>query len=164
MSRLLTTVLCILALVQSGFSHDPNLATFTISQKKGVWVLEMSCAQEGLDRAIRKYGPEVAERGFADKAYKEAVVEYLKSTILIQADDFAEVTLGKGGIKLGSHQSNVKFELVGMPEHPKRLKISIVSMSENPDHLSIVKVLLPTGLKRLLLDKNNHFEVAFELE
>ncbi|MBI1288361.1 MAG: hypothetical protein GC178_12385 [Flavobacteriales bacterium] len=164
MPRFITTVLCVIVLVQSGFSHDPNLATFTISQKKGVWILEMSCAQEGLDRAMRKFKPEVAKLGFSDRSYKEAVVEYLKSTIFIQADDFAEVTLGQGAIKLGAHQSNVKFELSGMPDSPKRLKLRLASMSENPEHVSLVKVFLPTELKRFLLDKNNHFEVAFEMD
>lgn len=144
-------------------AHDPNLATFSISHRNGVWLLEMSCAQAGLNNALVADSPELVKLLSTDKDYKEAVVAYLKRTILIQANVIAEVKLGQGGIKIGNHQSDVKFVLEGIPDDLKELKIQLLTMTENPQHVSLLKVYVDGDSQRYLLDRSNGYEATFSL-
>lgn len=155
LKSLLFFSLSVLSLLE--IEHDPNLATVTIKQEKGVWIFTMSCAQAGLHEAIASNHPELKNTPITETAYKEAVVEYVKKTVEFTANDFGEVTFGQGGVRLGPHQSDVKFELLNMPDDIKRFKIVIRTMGENAQHVNLVKVFLASKPERLLLDRSNNY-------
>lgn len=144
------------------FDHDPNLATVTIKKEKGVWFFTISCAQAGLHQAVITNYPELKNTPITDKTYKEAVVDYLKKTVELTANDFREVTLGKGGVRLGSHQSDMKFELQNMPDDIRQFKIVVRSMNENVHHVNLVKIYSEEGPRTLFLNSANKFEESID--
>lgn len=152
--------LILILVIQTASGHDPNLATFVISHRKGVWLVEMSCSQAALHKSITHKHPELENEGFNSKQYKEAVIEYLKGSISITANSFGKVSLGQGGIRLGDHQSDAKFELIGMPIELHELHVELRTMVENGNHTNALKVKLEDHTEKFLLTKRNNYQIT----
>lgn len=143
--------------LQSASPHDPNLATIIVRQKKGVWVIEVSCSQAGLHQAISKIQPELANADINSDKYKQAVVDHARKTILLTANSFGQLVLGQGGIKLGNHQSDLKFELTGMPEILHEIRFEISFLSANQNHSNVVRIEHGSDVSKCILNASNNY-------
>lgn len=139
------------------YAHSPNLATFQLKQYNDVWMLEGSFAFVGLDEALKKSDQhrDYSQLDLAD--YKSEVMGYIRSHINLSNADGSSVTLGDGGIKLGDHQTDVRFVIEDDHFDPMQLTIKISCMSENANQQNVF--LFPKNLNRAhqVLSAQNNF-------
>lgn len=136
-------------------AHNPLSAKFYLKVDQEASILTINLSQGGVHALMKKlYGDKVNEMG-ADE-YKKALVQYVKSHCHIS---FAgqQINLKQGGIKLGSHQTDLKF-LVDMPTAVDgSLKAHIPAFSENGNHQTIfVYDFHGTKNKIILSNKNGY--------
>jgi len=134
--RLAVALLCLMCVPGMAAAHDRDVATFVISPVttkatadrpavKG-WMMEMHVPTAALHTALVTELGKAPVEALSKKAYKERAVDYLWRHIEMKTD--TPVTLGGGGIKLGPHQTDLRFTLrrqtsqgerVGRPRDPQ---------------------------------------------
>ncbi len=146
----------ILALqVQNLRGHNPQLATYWIRNYDAVWVIEARFAHAGLQAALEKYYEEVDFDNVSTDEYKKLIVKYVKSHIQMSTISENEISLGSGGIKLGGHQTDVRFVLGNLPEKPQDLLIKISCLKENANQQNLLKIPAIRPDEHFVLDQGN---------
>ncbi len=151
--------------VSTAQAHNPEIATFRLQHKTDqISILEIDLARAGLDAALFKFYPEVDLENISAKSYKELLVNYLKETILMTSHLGEKIRLGEGGIKLGGHQTSLKFIVENFPQKPKELNFTINSFSENKNQTNILRLLINGERRKYFLKKKNNFSTKVLLE
>ncbi len=140
----------------TGRTHNPQLATFFIRNLEGVWVIEGSFPQHGLHEALREAYENIQIDSLGPPEYKNLLIDYIKGHILIETEDNREIVLGEGGLRLGNHQTDVRFVLENLPESPQDLKVKIGCLQENDHHTNILRVPA-LGNEQFILNEDNSF-------
>jgi len=106
------------------------------------------------------YGTEKLEL-MTQNEFEELIVDYIKKnfTLFIDKD---EVKLDKGGIKLGSHQTDLKFVLPAILPSLESLHISIPAFKENENHQTIFTHNL-NGSDHKILKASNTYKATIIL-
>lgn len=99
---------------------------------------------------------------YSDKEIKEAMIQYFKKNIDIKIDNWIDVVLDKGGIKYGSHSSEVIFLLKGFKEGWSSLNVEIKAFKENKKQSNLIRVIDSTGTYKAFLNSKNYFKKGFE--
>lgn len=143
-------------------AHNPLSATYYVEVKDGVQVLNIYLAQTGVDYALLKQysKSEIESMSLAD--YKQSIVDYIKSNFELQADG-RKVQLGQGGIKLGSHQTDLKFILSGIDSTTQQLEIRIPAFRENDHHQSVFSFLIYGEKGKVILHEDNDYQAHISI-
>ena len=123
-----------LCLSTSALAHDINTTTLLIRPSSAGWVLDMRFPADAANLALRD-GEQSRPWSTVEK---EGLVDHIKETVHFSANG-AAVSLGKGGIRLGGHESVLTFELVGMPAVVDGLHAEATVFSTNAHHHNIVR-------------------------
>lgn len=134
-----TLLLCWMALSAPAEAHDPNIATFELTERGHVWWLEASFPQLTVDRALEAWLGEAAVAAMSETERKEAAVAYLKRTTRIEADGVA-VPLGAGGIRLDGHQTDLRLSLPSLPEDARALSVTLGCFTETGRQYNVLRV------------------------
>ncbi|HCX22174.1 MAG: hypothetical protein CMB80_03875 [Flammeovirgaceae bacterium] len=136
-------------------AHNPAIASFNIRQLEHVWIIEGSFAQSGLHAAVEKVHPGIVAEN--SNSYKQAIAEYVKSHIEITRADGSNWALGEGGVRLGSHQTDVKFVLAKTSEFPEELTVSISCLAENKHQQNLLRIPAFKSVDHVVLSDENEF-------
>lgn len=138
-------------------AHDINTASVTLSPLNGVWTVHFSFAQAGVDYSLSKYLGNNSLDTLNAAIYKEYLADYIKSHFNLVIDN-KSIPIGSGGIKLGNHQTDIRFFLPSFPKQYNRIFLSIPLFEENPNQHTIVKIKDGLLEGRKILKHTNNFE------
>lgn len=144
------------------FAHNPWQSSIKLFLYEESGLLELNLAQYGVEQALTQKNTKLDLTTIEPNDFKELLVNYLKENIKI-AINGQQLTIGKGGIKLGSHQTDLKFQIDNIPINPKVIEVNAHCFQENIAHQNFFTVVY-NGLKnRITLNKENNFSGAFTI-
>ena len=153
-------LIAVIALVSSrAMAHNPLTAKFelTADWKNNAAILNIYTSQAGVHEALIKHYTQIDFTSIEINEYKKLIVQYLKKHILIHADDIL-LEIGEGGIKLGNHQTDLKFLIENYPSEVNTLKVEINAFQENEDHHSVFWWKTKNAKSKLILSDKNEFQ------
>ncbi len=164
LSALLSALLLALLASPAG-AHDREIATFALqpvaAKADGVeargWVLEVHVARAALD-AVLADGPAEA---VDPKGWRARAVAYIKRHVRLLRGE-TSLNLGAGGIRVGGHQTDLRFLLPELPAAGGRLKVRIDAFSEDGHQSNVLKLRGSTP-RTVVLTAENDFSVEIEL-
>lgn len=143
-------------------AHNPLSATYHFEAGKDASVLSINLSQDGVNKIlIDKYGSDEMNL-ISQKKFKELIVDYIKSNFNLTIDE-QPIILNKGGIKLGTHQTDLKFVLPPLPNDFTIFHIKIPAFKENGNHQTIFSYKMSGKKDKVILDKKNNYEASIRL-
>ena len=121
--------------------------------------MQISFSQSGANYALRKYYQNEFSAVSLEE-YEEKYVAYVKKHIQITVDN-KKIGLSSGGIKLGNHQTDMKFLLSDFPKEFENVQLDISVFKENENQNTVVKVIEGKKFIRKVLKKENEFQMKF---
>ncbi|MDO6440321.1 hypothetical protein Q4534_23040 [Cyclobacterium sp. 1_MG-2023] len=144
-------------------AHQPAISSIILAEKADhSWVLQVRSPLTSFEYVIKQnYG----ENAFATAdEFKELVINYLKENIAIQFNGDADLLLQKGAVQLG-HETNVFFQVEGVPEIMESLEVNNPSFKGINRNQSIFMVL-SEGMtnNQFILNNENQHSASLRLE
>lgn len=153
-------VVSILCIQNFLLAHNPWQSSLKLILFEESGILELNLAQYGVEQALIQKNTELDFKSIDPNDFKELLVDYLKENIKIDING-QQITIGKGAIKLGSHQTDLKFQINNIPQKPKDIEVNVHCFQENIDHQNFFTIVY-NGLKnRIKLNKENNFRGTF---
>ena len=145
----------------SVIAHNPNTTSVNLSPINGIWVAQFTISQEGANVALKKFYKDLNLQNLTLKEYKELYIKYIKEHTTLKVDG-NEVLFSSAGIKLGNHQTNIKFILEDLPISFDNIFLKLAIFEENQDQNTVVTFKNEDKTFRKVLNNNNNFELQFE--
>lgn len=142
-------------------AHNPQQSSFKLIISEPVSFLTISLSQYGVEQALIKKHPDLDISTIEIKKLKELLVKHLKENIKLFANNEQLVQIGKGVIKLGSHQTDLKFQLTNFPEELKYLEVNAPCFQENEKQNNFFTVVYKGLNTRAKLSRENNFTSQF---
>lgn len=156
--RIMRILTLILLISTSVVAHNPLIASFTISQQNGIWMLDINLAQVGAHEAMKVHYTNLNLDEMGEKEYKELMVAYIKKTCKMKFNG-KEVALGEGGIKLGNHETSLRFVLKGIEEIPNSMELKVLCFSENEGQQNIVSLIQQGHKQKHIAEAGNDYTI-----
>lgn len=138
-------------------AHNPLSALYYLEVKKDFSIITINLSQNGLHEALRKHYSDMDLEGLSDVDYKQLAVKYVKENFELKINK-NDIQLLEGGVKLGSHQSDMKFITTTLPKRFKHLDVNIKAFSENEHHQTVFSLLLNGHTSKVVLNESNNYE------
>jgi hypothetical protein len=142
-------------------AHNPNTASVIISPINGAWVARFTISQQGANHALNIYYADKDLSSISSTEYKELYIEYLRKKIVLLIDN-KEIALSSGGIKLGDHQTDIKFLLPDFPVNYNTIQLKLPMFDENKQQNTVVKFIENNKSFRKILNHKAGFSVNFK--
>lgn len=159
MKKIVFLFFCLVVSLQTIKAHNPLSAMYYLEVKEDINILNISLSQTGLNEALKKHYKNVDFNKLSGIEYKKLSVKYIKDNFYLKINN-NEVTLQDGGIKLGSHQTDLKFVLRELPKTFKILTVKINAFIENKNHQSIFSLRLNGKTSKIILSQNNNYSTS----
>ena len=141
----------------TAFAHNPLSARYHLEVDATASILTINLSQDGVNQVlINTYGMEDL-KNLDQKAFKERIVAYIKEHFNVAIDN-KKLKLDNGGIRLGEHQTDLKFVLDPISRDANALNISISAFEENNNHQSIFSYTIYGKKDRVILSKRNDYQ------
>lgn len=144
------------------FAHNPLSARYYIETTPSGSVLTINLSQSGINHLMTKKFDEDFFENVDEKAWKELIVNYIKEKFTLKVDG-EKVVLGKGGIRLGSHQTDLKFVLPFISTESKDISIDIPAFKENGEHQTIFAYNINGKTDKVILSEQNNYKAHINL-
>lgn len=144
------------------FAHNPLSAKFELIAGEDASLLNINLSQGGLSKTLNDtYGKEEIEK-LSSKEYKELIIKYIKDNFILKIEG---QTLGieAGGIKFGSHQTDLKFLMPSISKTANEMEIEIRAFSENENHQNIFYYTFYQKKGHLILSESNSFKADLDI-
>ena len=142
-------------------AHNPNTASIVISPINGVWVAQLTISQEGASYVLTSYYADKDLNSIEVAEYKELYIDYLRKKISLIVDN-KNIKLSSAGIKLGNHQTDIKFLLPDFPKNYKIVQLNLPIFTENKQQHTVVKIVEKEKSIRKVLNNSSGFKMRFE--
>jgi len=147
----------------NGWAHNPLTAKVELNTKDSeISVVNIYLSQTGLHQALLKYFDKTDISALSTTAYKKLAAQYIKEHIQLVADG-TPLVIGEGGIKLGSHQTDLKFLIKNFPKNIHQLQANIDIGKENGNHHTIFLWQQKEGQSKVVLSERNQFQTQLEV-
>ncbi|MFI8604120.1 hypothetical protein ACIGCP_06650 [Cellulophaga baltica] len=163
MKKHVLAILFVLLSYSSAMAHNPLSALYYLELKDNLGILSISVSQDGLNEALKKQHPLEDFTTITTIKYKELAVQYIKDNFDLRLNNF-EYPINDGGIKLGNHQTDIKFILDDLPKAISTIIISIDAFRENDQHQTIFSVALGTLKDKVILHEDNDYKATLHIE
>jgi len=160
--RTLLFLACIIVPYTMIHAHNPLSASFFLESKENFGILNISVSQTGLHEVIKKKFSEKDVEKLSIDEYKKIVVQYLKENFSLTIDN-NNISLLDGGIKLGNHQTDIKFITSELPFQFENILVKIDAFRENNDHQTIFSISLNGYKDKVILGQNNEYVGSFNM-
>lgn len=152
---------CLLVLVQSQLlAHNPNQASIKlVIQEKGAF-LDFNMSQYGIEQVLLKNNPDLDLRTISKKDLQQLIINEIKKQIQLTSNG-KTFDLGTGVIKLGSHETNLKFLIEDLPEHIEFIDLKADCFHENQNQVNFFTILYKGKNARAKLFKENNYQSKF---
>lgn len=142
-------------------AHNPNTTSVVFSPINGIWTVHLLISQEGANYALNQYYSQIDLPNQPVDRYKELYMDYIKSHIQLKLDD-KKMPLGSGGIKLGNHQTDIRFLLSSFPNKYETVELNLSVFKENENQNTVVRFIDGDKEFRKVLNLKNGFTFSFE--
>ena len=149
-------ILSVLLLSFFANAHQPDTSTtMLVERENNTWVLQIKASMTAFQHEVKTH--------FADTPYttpeefKEMVLEHLKNNLQIICNSTETTQIGDGIVKLG-HETNVVFEIHGIPTDMKSILVKNTAFSDIHRNQSAL-IILKEGINKehfVLNNTNNH--------
>ena len=138
-------------------AHNPLTARFELNATAPeLTLLHVYVSQTGLHQALLKHYPDTNFTTISTPAYKQLAVAYVKEHVSLRTNE-TDLTLGEGGIKLGSHQTDFKFLVTRYPAQVEALRVRIDAFGENDHHQSVFRWKRGAESSKVVLSAENEY-------
>ena len=160
MKRIFSIAALIGVLAFQAAAHNAKISTLTLRDTGSGWIIEMAFAQATIDaEMLRSHSKEELEE-MPRSLYQDKVVEYVKDHFNLVVDG-GSIILQEGGIMLGSHQTNLKFVLPGIPDQPTNVEAFLPMFSNSYNHTNIFRIYRGEGtMTKFFLSSDNDFRTS----
>lgn len=143
------------------FSHNTQQSSFKLflSDNNDNFI-EIILSQYGVEQALINKYPDLNLQSITPKDFKELLVQHLKQNISMSVDG-NPLNIGGGLIKLGSHQTNVRFKVNNFKGNPKYLDVNASCFQENEKQNNIFTVTYNGLTARANLSAENMFQSRY---
>lgn len=142
--------------------HNPLSARYYLETGDNASILSINLSQQGVNQILSKqYSKEVLQN-MDQKRYKEVIVDYIKKHFYLTVNK-ERIQLKEGGIRLGSHQTDLKFVLPPLAEEMEELDIHIPAFKENKQHQTIFAYDISGKVDKVILSINNDYQATVSL-
>lgn len=154
-------IACLFVLFQSQLlAHNPNQASIKlVIQEKGAFI-DFNMSQFGIEQVLLKNNPNLDLNTISKIELKELVINEVKSHIQLSANGKI-YDLGTGVIKLGSHETNLKFLVKNLPKNLEFIDVKANCFQENGNQVNFFTVLYNDKNARAQLFKKNNYQSKF---
>lgn len=142
-------------------AHNPNTASVVISPVKGIWMVQYTISQQGANYALNKHFKNTDLHNLSLKKYKELYIKYIKEHTSLWVDE-QKTELASGGIRLGNHQTDMKFLIPNFPKNYEKVKLQLNIFDENDNQNTVVKFVEQNKSFRKVLNHENNFTLTFQ--
>ena len=143
-------------------AHNPLSAKYHFEAGENASILTINLSQNGVNQVLlKKYGEEKIN-SIEQKEFKELIVDYVKSNFEMSINQ-ETIELKKGGIKLGSHQTDLKFVLPPVSKDIENFSVAIPAFKENKNHQTIFSYTFLGKSDRIILGENNNYQSTINL-
>lgn len=139
-------------------AHDINTASITFHKTEGYWRADLSFPRAAADYALMDYLA-LSTGSLTEEEFKKELIAYIKKHINLRIDG-KDYLLGIGGIKLGNHQSNVRFFIPEWPNEYESLELQISLFKENKDQHTKIKIVEGSYEVQKILHHSNNYKVS----
>ena len=162
MQRMIIAVLLCLLSLTNLEAHNPLTAKFELraSLEEGA-LLYVYLTQVSVHYALRKQHPDLDFDQVNADEYKRMVVQYLRAHIVLVADNIP-LELGYGAIKLGSHQTDLRFYIENYPGQVEKLEVHLNAFQENGHQQTVFWWYTPEESSKVVLSAENGFREVFD--
>ncbi|AWV97526.1 hypothetical protein [Arcticibacterium luteifluviistationis] len=145
------------------FGHNSLSAKYQLEAGENASLLTISLSQDGMNQVlIKEHGRQKLEN-LDKKELEELIVNYIKKHFELTIDKKV-MDLKDGGIKLGSHQTDLKFILPPISKNAENLEINISAFKENENHQTIFYYLIYDKGGHLILSNINDYQADLSLK
>jgi len=138
-------------------AHNPLSSRYHLEAGEQASLLSINLSQDGVNSVmLKKYGKEKLE-GSNQKEFEELIVDYIKSNFNLIING-KKISLKKGGIKSGSHQTDLKFVLPPILKETKKIDINIPAFKENENHQTIFSYNINGKSDHKILSLQNDYQ------
>ncbi len=139
------------------FSHNPLSARYHLEAGEEVSLLTINLSQDGVNQILLKQYSKKELDNMSQKQFEELIVDYIKSNFSLSIGQ-QEIKLKEGGIKLGSHQTDLKFVLPPVSSEVQEMDLSIPAFKENDQHQTIFSYNINGRNDHLILSSDNNYQ------
>lgn len=158
MNKLLLSCILVLAPVFL-FAHNPLSAKYYLEHGPKGTFINIYLSQDGVNQAmIQKYGEAVLQQQ-NPLEFKQLIVDYIKDNFELAVNGQA-IALLEGGIKLGNHQTDLKFILTPFDTNVQELQINIPAFRENAQHQTIFSYNINNHINKVILSEANNYRAV----
>lgn len=163
MKRIIILLLILIVSIQTMHAHNPLSAMYYLEVKENINILNINLSQNGLNEALKKQYSKINLEELSSTEYKQLAVNYLKENFYLDING-QTIKLLEGGLKLGKHQTDVKFIVSGLPKTFESLNVKIDAFIENEHHLTVFSLLLNGNTSKVILNQNNNYTASVLFE
>ena len=145
------------------FGHNPLSARYHLEAGEQASLLTVNLSQDGINQALLQTHDQQELEGMNQKQFEALIVDYVKRNFSLSVND-QEITLQKGGIKLGSHQTDLKFVLPAFIEQIEHVDVDIPAFNENENHQTIFSYNIAERAEHVILSLNNNYKSSINFQ
>ncbi|MDP5078103.1 MAG: hypothetical protein NWQ19_08410 [Nonlabens sp.] len=138
------------------WSHNPLSSTYNLEIGANASLVSINLSQDAVNSALLKTHALSYLNGLERNEFEELVVAYVKANFNLTIDG-TQIMLEKGGVKLGSHQTDLKFVLPPYPKKINDITIYIPAFKENGKHQTIFRYTVYDKQSRVILSQDNDY-------
>lgn len=143
--------------------HNPLSARYHLEAGEQASLLTVNLSQDGVNQALLQTHDQQELEDLDQKQFEELIVDYVKRNFNLSVNNH-EITLQKGGIKLGSHQTDLKFVLPAFTEQIEHLDVDIPAFNENKNHQTIFSYNIAGRAEHVILSLNNNYKSSINFQ
>jgi len=140
-------------------AHNPLSARYHLDTKQQPGVLTINLSQDGVNLALLQTHSRAALEEMSQREFEELIVAYVKRNFEVAVNG-EDIRLGEGGIRLGSHQTDLKFVLTDVAADAETISADIPAFSENEAHQTIFSYRVGGKSEHVILSSDNEFRAA----
>ncbi len=144
-------------------AHNPLSARYHWQAGEQGSLLTINLSQDGINLALLQTHEQEELERLSQQVFEELIVDYLKANFSLKVNE-QQMTLQKGGIKLGSHQTDLKFVLPAITQPLVNLDIAIPAFQENGNHQTIFSYAVGGRTDRVILSEYNDYKASISLQ
>ncbi|MGB5553725.1 MAG: hypothetical protein WBM83_03625 [Flavobacteriaceae bacterium] len=163
MKKLLIFCLLVALSSQSALAHNPLSAMYYFEVKDDFGILNISLSQAGFQEALTAHYPAIDFNKLSDVDYKQWAVAYVKDNFHLNING-NQIELLNGGLKLGNHQTDLKFVTEKLPNAFHTLEVEINAFRENEHHQTIFSWSLHGETDKVILSDNNDYSASVKFK
>jgi len=144
------------------YSHNPLSSRYHLEAGENVSLLTINLSQDGVNQALLKQYDRAEIEKMNQVQMEEWIVKYIKDNFELYING-EPIKISKGGIKYGSHQTDLRFVLPPIPRVVNAMDISIQAFKENEDHQTIFSYVFNGKKGHVILTRDNYYSKTVEL-